>query len=144
MTEREGTVLAIDPGRRKCGLALVVAGEMEWGAVMRVEEALRKATKVWKEERVDVIALGDGTGAKGVLSGLVREGVPREAIVLIPERGSNLEGRRLYFRRNPPRGLLGWLRRLFLLPPEPFDQYVAWALAMRLKLTERPRRVSKK
>ena len=139
MVDRKEAVLAIDPGRRKCGLALVVGGEMEWGKVLGLKEAVEEATKVWREGRAEVVVLGGGTGAKEVLSRLVRAGMPRRAIVLVQEGGSNLEGRRLFFRRNPPKGVWGWLRRLLLLPPEPFDQYVAWALALRLKSTREPR-----
>lgn len=129
-------VLAIDPGRSKCGVSLVVGGEMVWGEVMEVREAVRRAAQFWKKGRVELIALGDGTGSREILSRLGEEGLPRSAILLVPEGSSTLEGRRLYFRANPPRGSLGLLRRFLLLPPEPFDHYVAWALALRLKLTK--------
>ena len=137
--EPRGPILAIDPGRRKCGLALVEGGRMVWGEVAGRDEAVRRAAEIWQEGRAAIVALGDGTGWREVFSALVERGVPERAVVLVPEAGSTLEGRRLYFRVRRPRGPLGLLRRLLLLPPEPFDHYVAWAIALRLRLTGKGR-----
>lgn len=135
--------MAVDPGRRKCGLALVEGGRMVWGEVAEPAEAVRKAARIWREARAAKVVVGDGTGSREVVAALLKEGVPEGAISLVPEGGSTLEGRRLYFKANRPKGLLGLIRRLLLLPPEPFDHYVAWAIALRRGLTKGSRKVSK-
>lgn len=125
------SVLAIDPGRRKCGLAVVDEAE----ACLAVEvvplealcEALRRLVAAHAPAE---LVLGNGTG-HGEVSRRIRESLGSSLPLRIEEeRFTTLEARELYFRRNPPRG---WRRLLprFLLLPDELDGWAAAVLALR-------------
>ena len=74
------------------------------------------------------IVVGDGTGSDKVQAVLRERG---KAFALIDETDTTLEGRRLYFEANPPRGLLRFLPRGLRSPPRLIDDYAAYAIALR-------------
>ncbi len=123
-------ILAIDPGREKCGLAVGEDGRLVKKDVVATEMVAETVSAWVAEYSPQRILLGNRTGAKGLhqrLGARVR-GTP---IILIDEQGTTLEGRRRYFRDHPPRG---WRRLLPLSmqrPPEPYDDYVAALLIER-------------
>ncbi len=134
MTEK--TVLAIDPGSAKCGLA-VVRRDREG----RLELVLRKVVPT--EQLTDVVAetaavapyslviMGSGTRSKE-LSATLKEARPQDPILMVDEKETTMEARERYWEFNPRRG---W-RRLFpstmLTPPDPVDDFVALILAERV------------
>jgi hypothetical protein len=74
------------------------------------------------------VLVGDGTGSGQLLARLAELGVSAE---LVPEDGTSLEARDLYYQRNQPRG---WARLVplgFRVPPVPIDDYAAYAIALR-------------
>lgn len=123
-------VLAIDPGREKCGLAVGEPGALLKKAVVgttTVAETVRAWVADYSPQR---ILIGDRTDAKSLRQRLDADlrGVP---ILLVDEQGTTLEARGRYFREHPPRG---WRRLLPLSvqrPPEPYDDYVAVLLIER-------------
>lgn len=124
-------VLAIDPGRGKCGLA-VVDGDLhilDRAVVDRsgLTEAVRELVEV---HGPSVLVVGNSTGAGAVLEeikGVVSE-IPSE---LVDERHSTLEARYLYFEHHPPRGLWSLVPLSLRYPPEPFDDFAAVVIAGR-------------
>ncbi len=129
--ERKRLILAIDPGRRKCGLALVCEGEMEWGKVVAADELASEVRRAREAYDLEAIVVGDGTGSEEVKRMLMKEGVPLEMLKVVSERDTSWKARRRYFERKRARGLIGFLRRLLLLPPEPYDHFVAWEIGRR-------------
>jgi RNase H-fold protein (predicted Holliday junction resolvase) len=126
-----GAVLAVDPGRAKCGIAVVSAE----GAVLAQEvipaAALEaRARELARAHDISVIVVGDRTGADAALTAL-ESALPDIETAAVDEHRSSEEARKLYFREHPPRG---W-RRLIPLglqtPPRPCDDYVAVILARR-------------
>lgn len=124
-------ILAIDPGRGKCGLAVVnKSGTVHRaivpreGIVFAVKDCLQRFTGI------DRVVLGDRTGShelRAELEGVVG-GIP---VSFVDEHLSTQEARRLFWRENPPRG---WRRLMPLslqVPPEPYDDLVAVVLARR-------------
>jgi len=75
---------------------------------------------------VDVVLVGDQTGAKQVLNRLSGLPVP---VMPVKERGTTLLARRRYFRDHPPRGWRRLLPLSFQVPPEPYDDYAAVVIA---------------
>jgi RNase H-fold protein (predicted Holliday junction resolvase) len=119
-------VLAVDPGREKCGVA--VCGP-DGSIVRRVIglEALRDLAAQWIQSYgIDGVVVGDGTGSKHVFDILRGLGAP---VALVAERGSTLAARRRYFRDHPPRGWRRLLPVSLLVPPQPYDDYAAEILA---------------
>ncbi len=121
------SVLAVDPGSEKCGMALVARdGTLLRRAILSPEDVAQTVAS-WVEES-DVVLLGRGTGYKPVAQSLSALGV---AFVLADERGPTLQARRLYWQATPRRG---WRRLVpvgLLLPPEPIDDWAAVVLAWR-------------
>lgn len=116
-------IVAFDPGR-DVGVAFVSdAGELLRREIVTVEEAAALELPAGA-----TVLVGDGTGSAALVAAL--KGAGHDPL-LVPETGTTLEARRLYFRDNPP----GLLARL--LPPgmrspgRPLDDYAAYAIALR-------------
>ena len=133
------TVIAIDPGKDKCGLAIVkckgfnthrvLDAVVEHGIVPRDEvvNAIRDLLKCFPNSQ---IVIGHAT-TSGVLREELQAEWPEDEIAIVDETGSTLEARGLYWKANPPHG---W-RRLSPLsmqvPPQPIDDFAAIVLAAR-------------
>ncbi len=123
-------VLAIDPGRQKCGLAIVERHAVLERAVIptgRLAETLAAWTA---RHALDRILLGDRTGAKDLRRQLATL-FPQIPVVLVAEEGTTLQARRRYFQDHPPRGWRRFIPQSVQLPPDPYDDYVAVLLAER-------------
>lgn len=131
VAERAGeVVLAVDPGRLKCGIAVGGRGSVLARAVVPAGQVAEVVASWAREFGVKRVLVGRGTGSlavREVLAGVA--GLP--SIEGVEEAGSTLEARRRYFRDHPPRG---WRRLLPLslqVPPEAYDDYVAELLIER-------------
>jgi RNase H-fold protein (predicted Holliday junction resolvase) len=132
-------ILAIDPGRRKCGLAVVGAGgRVLYQAVAPTEEVGAVVRELVAQWRVTRLVLGDRTTSQRLREDLRRAGVTL-APTSVDEHRSSEEGRRRYFRENPPKGWRRLLPATLQTPPRPIDDYVAIILAERY-LRARPSR----
>lgn len=120
------TVLAIDPGRDKCGLAVVQPGRVLHQEVVARDRLAERVAELTGQYAVHVIVVGDATGSQQVLREVSGLGRPVE---LVPERGTSLEARRRYLREHPPRGLARLIPEGLRVPPRPVDDYVAVILA---------------
>ncbi len=119
-------VLAIDPGREKCGVAVCDPGRVLYHAVVPTAEVGERVREWVRSFGVGAVLLGDRTGSRdvqGQLAGLPVPVVPRD------ERGSTLAARARYFQDRPPRGWRRLLPRSVQVPPEPYDDYAAIVLA---------------
>jgi RNase H-fold protein (predicted Holliday junction resolvase) len=115
-------VLAVDPGREKCGVAVCGSEGALAHRVVAIGD-LYRVSKDWVETyRVGAVIVGNRTGYKQTFDILRTLGIPVEGV---PEHGSTLLARKRYFRDHPPRG---WRRLLPLslqVPGEPYDDYAA-------------------
>ncbi|MCJ7822817.1 MAG: pre-16S rRNA-processing nuclease YqgF [Armatimonadetes bacterium] len=126
-----GPVLAVDPGRDKCGIAVLTAdGRVLYRGVVSATQLAGQVSQLVKQYDVVRLLLGDRTAAKDVGRRLGQSDCPLEP-VLVDEHRSSEEGRRRYFRDTPRRG---WRRLLPIglqTPPCAYDDYVAVILAER-------------
>ena len=123
-------VIAVDPGRDKCGLAAVSAtGEVLHQSVPAVGEIAEAVARLLEQHSGAVVVLGGRTGARDVGAALSAACGLRP--IPVDEHHSTLEGRRRYFRDNPPRGWRCLLPVGLQTPPRPYDDYVAIILAER-------------
>jgi RNase H-fold protein (predicted Holliday junction resolvase) len=124
------TVIAIDPGREKCGVVVASAsGQVAFRAVVATADVTATVERLAKRHGVRRVVLGAGTASSPLASEL-RERL-RVEIVKVDERFSTLEARRRYFAENPPKG---WRRLIPLslqVPPVAYDDYAALLLAER-------------
>ena len=128
MVKIQSTVLAVDPGSMKCGLA-VVSGEMvRWKQVVKLSDFDQAVTRLCTEYTVSVIVIGDGTNSKNILSRLTM--LLKIPIFTVDEEKSSLEGRYRFLKENS-RGLSRLLPVGLRVPHKPYDDYVAVVLAER-------------
>ena len=124
-----GTVIAIDPGREKCGLAVV----NDEGALLRKilppHEIAALVADLLARYSTDTVVIGDGTHGS-TLAEMVRDASPAR-IEFVDESHTTLEARARYYEENPPRGLLRLIPRGMLAPSEPVDDLVAVILGER-------------
>ena len=122
------TVLAIDPGRDKCGIAVLSPqGDVLLHEIVPTG-ALETRVSELAAEYAPRIFMGDGTtsaAAKARIEAQVG------AVTLVDEYRTTEEGRRLYWAENPPRGWRRLVPRGLLTPTVPVDDFAAVALARR-------------
>ncbi len=123
-------VLGVDPGRVKAGYALVGAdGAVLVQGIVPVEALLERLRAIVAAHRVDLVALGSGTGDPALLERLQALERP---VHVVDERETTRYARRLYFDEHPPRGWRRLLPRGLQVPPRPIDDYAAVLIARRL------------
>ncbi len=124
-------VLAIDPGRCKCGVAVVAQADVPQvlhRAVVETDGVFEVVCSLCSRYFVDLILLGDGT-TSGNFSKLAEKcGVE---VRIVDEKLSTVEARKKYFQQNPPRGLRRLIPVSLQTPPQAYDDYVAVILAER-------------
>jgi RNase H-fold protein (predicted Holliday junction resolvase) len=132
------TVLAIDPGSSKCGMALVrrdAQGKLNllWRAITPTEDLISKVHEAFAVEAFSLIIIGSGTSSKGAIKE-IREELPGMGLLAVDEKDSSEKARERYWVYNPRRGI----RRLYPAsmqePPEPVDDFAALILAERVLL----------
>lgn len=129
-SRRPNIVLAVDPGRDKCGVAVVGEdGAVHFQGVVAAVVVAEFAARLVQEHAVDHVVVGDRTAARNVARALREQVAIRPE--LVDEHRSTEEGRRRYFRDNPPRGWRRLLPVTLQTPPRPYDDYVAVVLAER-------------
>lgn len=124
---------AVDPGREKCGLALM---STDGGVVERRVAPRREALALlvqWTETYgVRTVVLGDGTGSKEFAREIEKSPLAgRVRVCVVDERLSTLAARERYFEEHPPRGWRRLLPRSLQVPPVPYDDFVAAILGER-------------
>ena len=128
--ESEGPVLAIDPGRDKCGVAVVgLDGRVLHREIVPTREVADAASRLVAEYGVSRLVVGDRTGAKEVCRALAaRVRLPPQ---MVDEHRSSEQARRRFLEENRPRGWRRLLPITLLSPGRPYDDYVAVLLAER-------------
>ena len=127
MNAARGTVAAFDPGRN-VGYALVAPDGRRLDAAVLDVAALEGEVLRGRVPPGVRVVVGAGTGSARVVEALRAAGLSPE---LVDEVGTSLEGRALWRRSVPARGLARWWPPGLRVPREPIDDYAAWAIALR-------------
>ena len=125
----EEIIIAIDPGTKKCGYAVVDSNlsilQREVISTEKIVKNIEDSLNIYKINR---IILGNGTNYKQIEKKL-REHFPQLKIILIEEDFSTLEARKKYFKAHPPRGIFKLIPLSLRVPPCHYDDFVAVLLA---------------
>ena len=121
--------MGIDPGRDKCGVAVLnSAGEIKFQRVVPTEELDSVIKNLAASMQIQSVILGDGTTHKSAAQKISAAGLKFQ---LVDEKHTTEEARRLYWQKNPPRGWRKLLPTSMQVPPEPVDAIVAEILVKR-------------
>ncbi|NJL87231.1 MAG: Holliday junction resolvase RuvX [Leptolyngbyaceae cyanobacterium SM1_1_3] len=128
---RQPVLLGFDPGRDKCGIAVMgVDRILRHREVVTAAAALDRIQTLQQTFPVSTIVLGDQTTAKTWRKKLMAlPNSPR--IIMVDERNSSLEARDRYWQIYPPKGLQRLLPQGMRNPPSPIDDIVAILLIER-------------
>ncbi|MEI7576274.1 MAG: pre-16S rRNA-processing nuclease YqgF [Armatimonadota bacterium] len=130
------TVLSIDPGTSKCGLALVQRESngtinMLWHDVVPIDSVLVKLHEAYIVHEFHLVILGDSTGSKQVKTA-IRRHLPSMGLLVIDEKETTIQARERYWESNPRTGWRKLLPASLQVPPEPYDDFAALVLAERV------------
>ena len=124
-------ILAVDPGRDKCGMAVLdSAGEIIFRQVIATGELEQKATELTEKFALIKLVIGDGTTSQGAKARL-ESIMPSLPIETVDEYRTTDEAKLLYWELNPPTGLKKLLPVTMLTPPGPVDDLAAVVLGRR-------------
>jgi len=127
----EESVLAIDPGSAKCGLAIVTqTGVVKHRAIVPTASLVaevQSAVHLWNPI---ALIVGKGTGSKPLLRHL-QDAQLALPVQSVDESYTSELARVRYVAENPPRGWQRLLPRSLRTPPCAYDDYVAILLAER-------------
>jgi RNase H-fold protein (predicted Holliday junction resolvase) len=148
MTDRQTsneTILGFDPGKDKCGVAVMNAiGEaalkegrgLLYHQVLLTAAVISQINNLVEHYQVDRIVLGDQTTAKQWQQQLITA-FPDLPITLVDERYSSLEARDRYWQMYPANFVTRLIPQGMRQPPRPIDDLVAIILIERyLELVE--------
>jgi len=125
----EEIIIAIDPGTKKCGYAVVdfnlTVLQREVTSTEGIIKIIEDSFNVYK---IDEVILGNGTNYKNIEKRL-KNHFPKLKIILIEEEFSTLEARKKYFEAHPPRGISKLIPLSLRVPSCHYDDFVAVLLA---------------
>jgi RNase H-fold protein (predicted Holliday junction resolvase) len=141
----ESLSCGLDPGREKFGIAVGNRSSLVFSAIAPISMLkevviclvlgdfsgiahLRQEGEPAERLGISEIFLGNGTGFRAFAEELEERGVTFE---VVDERLTTLEGRSLYWRLHPPRGLWRLVPTQLRVPPRPIDDMAAWAILIR-------------
>jgi RNase H-fold protein (predicted Holliday junction resolvase) len=131
MSNNLPTILGFDPGKDKCGIA-VMDGDRQilYHQVVPTDRTIDSIGNLSQQYNVDLLVMGDQTTAKQWQQQLTIA-FPDLPIVLIDERYSSLEARDRYWQMYPPNLLTSLIPQGMRTPPRPIDDLVAIILIER-------------
>ena len=125
-------ILGFDPGRDKCGLAVMSQQQqLLYHQVVASQDAIATIQQLCQQFAIEIIVMGDQTTAKSWRQKIAHELPTSVPIVMVNERYSSLEARDRYWQMYPPKGLQRLIPQGMREPPRPIDDLVAILLIER-------------
>jgi len=122
-------IIAIDPGTKKCGYAVVESNKnVLRREVIPIEELMIHVKENVDTYNIERFIVGNGTNCKEIEKKLKKHFLQLE-IVFIEENFSTLEARKKYFKAYPPKGIFKLIPLSLRVPPCHYDDFVAVLLA---------------
>lgn len=125
-------ILGFDPGRDKCGVAVVGDNQqVYYHQVVAANDAIATVKSLCSQFSVQMVVMGNQTTSQ-TWKQQMRAVLPKSIhIAEVDERYSSLEARDRYWEMYPPQGLSRLLPQGMRVPPRPIDDIVAIILVER-------------
>ena len=125
------TIIAIDPGTSKCGIAVVRSDQtILHRAIARTEDTPESLRELALRYPAHTIVVGNGTSSSSLVRTLKQQ-LPHLNFEMVDESNSSEIARKRYCDENRPRGWQILLPHSLRTPDKPYDDYVAVELAER-------------
>jgi RNase H-fold protein (predicted Holliday junction resolvase) len=122
------TLLSIDPGRDKCGVAVVAGNCVLHSAIVLRSQISSATVKILSDFEIDQIIIGNGTGSHSVIEDITTA-AESIRVTIVDESHSSRRARDRFFKENPPKGLRRLIPHGLLTPERPYDDITAIILA---------------
>ena len=130
----EELIISVDPGREKCGVAVVhKTNGVHLKKIVSTANLSEAVAKLAEEYNTLTVVLGNRTTSRETKNILAKIVVNQRNldVKLVDEHRSTDAARIRYWRENPPKGLKRLIPVTLQIPPTPVDDYVAVILAER-------------
>lgn len=125
------SILAVDPGRDKCGVAaLSTDGTVLYQRVVDTASLSNIIDSLKRDHEADILVIGNGTTSREAQT-RIKNVCPDLQLVEVDEYFTTQLARREYWKVKPPKGWRKLLPTSMQEPPEPVDDFVAVILARR-------------
>lgn len=125
-------ILGFDPGRRKCGVAVMGVDRVVcFHQVIDSDAAIATLEQLRSKFPISLVVMGNQTSSKEWKQKLDQEFTDPLRIVMVDERNSTLEARDRYWQMYPPSGIGKLLPQALRSIPRPIDDVVAILLIER-------------
>jgi len=125
-------ILGFDPGKDKCGVAVMGTDRnISYHQVVPSESAISTIQSLCEQFPIDLLVMGDQTTSKSWKQRLTQSLSPSLKIIQIDERYSSLEAKERYWKMYPATGLNRLIPLGMRTPPRPVDDIVAIVLIER-------------
>ncbi|MBE9097198.1 pre-16S rRNA-processing nuclease YqgF [Tychonema sp. LEGE 07203] len=125
-------ILGFDPGKDKCGIAVMGRDKnICYHQVVPSESAISAIQSLCEQFPVELLVMGDQTTSKSWKQKLTQSLSAEIEIVRVDERFSSLEAKDRYWEMYPPTGLYRLIPQGMRTPPRPVDDIVAIVLIER-------------
>jgi RNase H-fold protein (predicted Holliday junction resolvase) len=128
-------IAALDPGRDKCGFAVLSeAGQVLCQRVIETQKLIEEVTAAKADYGFSRLVMGNGTTSKIARQRLAE--VPALEVLVRDEYRTTEMARGEYWKAHPPTGWKRFIPVTMQVPPVPVDDFVAVILARRFLAEE--------
>ena len=124
-------ILAIDPGKEKCGLAVLnPEGKVLAANIVTRLDIAKTVLNFLSQYSIQNIIIGHSASGREVEKEISRLDL-KANLIYVSEFNSTVEARRRYWQEHTPKGLWRLIPTSFRYPPVPIDDYAAIILGER-------------
>jgi len=121
-------LMGIDPGRNKCGVAVLTdEGKEVLKEISKTSDLSKKLEDLLQDYSIDKIILGNGTYADKVFN-ILKLFFDEKEIIFVEEENSTYIAEEKYLKENPPLGLSFLNKVMKFKPKRPLDDDTAVVL----------------
>ncbi len=129
---RQPTILGFDPGRDKCGVAVMgIDRTLYWHQVVMAANVIESLQSLCESYPISLLVMGNQTTSEAWSQKLLDSMDPELRLLKVDERYSSLEARDRYWQMFPPQGLGRFLPQGLRSIRRPIDDIVAIILIER-------------